>query len=114
VQEVSTLELARAAAEGLESDVDGDGATVRVDRDAATRSLHLLARCAIRHGGVERIRLSVSGTEVSISPVAPSAAPVLLLETMRDLGAAVAARALESLGGSVVLDDARLVVRLPA
>jgi signal transduction histidine kinase len=115
VQEVDTLELARAAAEGLDSaDVAGDGGTVRVDRDAAERSLHLLARCALRHGGIEHVTFDANGAEVAIAPIEPSAAPVLMRETMRDLGAAVAGRAVAAIGGSIALDDARLLVRLPA
>lgn len=115
VQHVDTLDLARAAAEGLESaDVEGTGRAVRVDRDAAERSLHLLARCTLRHGGLERVTFVVDGAEVAIVPVPATAAPILLRETMRDLGAAVAARVVAELGGSVDLDGERLVVRLPA
>jgi signal transduction histidine kinase len=113
VQEVDALELAHAAAEGLEAAVEGAGGAVRVDRDAAARSLHLLARCALRHGGVERITFAVSGAEVAIAPVTETAAPVLLGVNMRDLGAAVATRVVEALGGSTALDADRLVVGFP-
>jgi signal transduction histidine kinase len=114
VQEVDTAELAHSASEGLAAAVEGRGAVVRVDRDAAERSLHLLARCAIRHGGVERVTFSLDGPAIAIEPVSATAAPVLTRETLRDLGAAVGARAIEALGGSVELEDARLVVRLPS
>jgi signal transduction histidine kinase len=114
VQEVDTVELARAASEGLESTVEGTGAVVRVDRDAAEHSLYLLARCALRHGGVDSITFSLDGAAIAIAPVTAAAAPVLMRETLRDLGAAVAGRAVQALGGSVELEDARLVVRLPA
>src|ERR687897_671592 len=114
VQEADTAELAHAASEGLAAEVEGNGVVVRVDRDAAERSLHLLARCAIRHGGVERVTFSLDGPAIAIDPVSPAAAPVLTRETLRDLGAAVGARAIEALGGSVELEDARLVVRLPS
>ena len=114
VQEADTAELAHAASEGLAAEVEGNGVVVRVDRDAAERALHLLARCAIRHGGVERVTFSLDGPAIAIDPVSPAAAPVLTRETLRDLGAAVGARAIEALGGSVELEDARLVVRLPS
>ena len=114
VQEVDTRELAHAASEGLEATVEGAGAVVRVDRDAAERSLYLLARCALRHGAVESITFSLDGVAIAIAPVTAAAAPVLTRATLRDLGAAVAGRAVQALGGSVELEDARLVVRLPA
>jgi signal transduction histidine kinase len=115
VQQVDTIELARAAADGLETAaVEGSGGTLHVDRDAATRALHLLGRCALRHGGIERITFAVSGDEIAIAPITETAAPVLLGESMRDLGAAVAARIVGALGGSISLDADRLVVRLHA
>lgn len=114
VQDVDPLELAQAAAASVEGvEASGEGSTVRVDREAAVRSLELLARCALRHGGVERVTLAVEGTDVALTPISPAAAPVLLRESMRDLGAAVAARVVAALGGSIELDGERLVVQLP-
>ena len=114
VQEVDTLELAQSAADGLESVVvEGTGDTVRVDREAAERALHLLARCTLRHGGLERVTLTVDGREAAIAPVPPPVAPILSLESMRDLGAAVATRVVAELGGSIQLEPERLVVRFP-
>ena len=58
VQEVDSRELAAAAAERVgPADVEGAGSTVRVDRDAATLALFQLARCTLRHGGLERVEL---------------------------------------------------------
>lgn len=114
VQDVDSLELARAAAESLDGlEAGGAGAPVRVDREAAERALVSLARCAMRHGGLERVSLSVDGSEVAVSPVTADAAPVLLRENLRDLGAAVAARIVVALGGSLELVGDRLLVRLP-
>ena len=42
-----------------------------------------------------------------------SSAPVVLGNELRDLGAAVAVRVVEALGGSVDLDGETLTVRLP-
>lgn len=115
VQEVDTHELAAAAAEQVEqSDADGDGALVHVDRDAATTALRQLARCALRHGGVERVTLTADGDTVAIAPIAPAAVPVLRREEPKDLGAMIAARVVAALGGSVEIDGERLLVRLPA
>ena len=114
--EADSLELARGAAERLGEErvgVAGEGTTVRVDVPAADRALSALARCALRHGGLERVELRVAGPEVTISPIVPSAAPVVLGEDLRDLGAAVAGRALRALGGSVELEGETLRVRLP-
>ena len=60
--EVSTDELASAAAERAQKDdgsvqVTGAGATVRVALPAAELALAGFARCALRHGGLERVEL---------------------------------------------------------
>lgn len=115
VQEVDSLELARSAAESLEgASASGAGSAVRVDVEAAERALQGLARCALRHGGLDAIEIEADGSAISVHPVTPGAAPVLMRVTLRDFGAAVAARIFTALGGSVELADDRLVVRLPA
>ena len=114
--EADTLDLVKAAAAALGEErvgVAGTGAKVRVDVPAAGRAVAALARCALRHGGLERVELHVDGPEVAISPVTPAAAPVVLGEDLRDLGAAVAVLAVRALGGSVELEGETLRVRLP-
>jgi signal transduction histidine kinase len=114
--EADSLELAHSTAERLGEErvgVAGTGAKVRVDVPAVDKALSALVRCALRHGGLERVELRVEGPEVTISPITPSAAPVVLGQDLRDLGAAVAVRALGALGGSVELDGETLRVRLP-
>jgi hypothetical protein len=81
--------------------------------EAARRGLSALAQAALRHGGLEQVDLRVDGATVAISPVTASSGPVLLGEELRDLGAAVAVLALRAVGGSVEVDGAALVVRLP-
>jgi signal transduction histidine kinase len=113
-KEVDTLELARAAAARLGEErvgVTGDGAAVEVDAEATERAVAALARCALRHGGLEQVRLAVSGAELELSPVTPASAPVLLGEDLRDLGAAVAVRLIRAQGGSVELDGETLRFR---
>jgi signal transduction histidine kinase len=110
-----TLELARAAAERLGDQrvgVAGEGAELELDLDAIERAVAALARCALRHGGVERVELEIRGPELSLTPVTPASAPVLLGEDLRDLGAAVAVRVIQARGGSVELDGDALRVRL--
>lgn len=115
LQDADLLELAREAAALVEgASAEGEGGSVRVDREAVTAALRQLASCALRHGGLDEITIAVSGAEAAIVPVTEGAAPILMLEQMRDLGAAIAARIVSALGGSVELDSERLVVRLPA
>jgi signal transduction histidine kinase len=112
---VDTLELARIAAERLGAErvgVAGKGVEVELDPDAIERAVGALARCALRHGGVERVELEVNGPELALTPVTPASAPVLLGEDLRDLGAAVAVRVIRARGGSVELDGESLKVRL--
>ena len=112
---VDTLELARAAAERLGEErvqVSGEGAEVDLDRDAAERAVSSLARCALRHGGLEQVQLAVRGPELALSPVTPASAPVLLGDDLRDLGAAVAVRVVHARGGAVEVEGDTLTVRL--
>ena len=114
VQELDSHELATAAADRVGvADVDGSGATVRVDRDAAELALYQLARCAQRHGGLERVTLHVEGAQIVIAPITDDAKPVILREQARDLGALVAARIIAAAGGTLELEGDRLLVRLP-
>ncbi len=116
LREVDTLELARAAADALGEDrvrVGGEGGTVRVDLEATQRGVSALAQCALRHGGVELVDVTATGPELTIAPITPASAPVVLGEDLRDLGAAVAVRLIRALGGSVELDGETLHVRLP-
>jgi signal transduction histidine kinase len=116
LQAVDTLELARAAAEQLGEDrvrVSGTGAEVQVDPEATERGISALAQAALRHGGLDEVDLRVDGTALTVSPVTPASAPVVLGDELRDLGAAVAVRVVRSLGGSVDLDGETLTVRLP-
>lgn len=115
VQEVETHELAAAAGARLGvADVEGDGGTARVDRDAATTAVYQLARCVLRHGGLERVRLRVDSVSIGIAPVVPAAVPVLMGEQARDLGALIAFRVVRALGGELELEGEQLLVRLPA
>jgi signal transduction histidine kinase len=117
LREADSLELARAAAERLGEDrvvVGGTGATVRVDSDPAVRSLAALAQSALRHGGLEIVELIVEGRGLRLFPVTRAAAPVVLGEELRDLGAGVAVRHLRALGATLTLEGETLVVSLQA
>jgi len=112
---VDTMELAQAASERLGDErvlVSGEGAEVELDAEAAERAVGALARCALRHGGLEEVELAVRGPELAISPVTPASAPVLLGEDLRDLGAAVAVRVVQARGGSVAVEGETLTIRL--
>jgi signal transduction histidine kinase len=115
LREVDTLELARNAARRLGEErvvVEGTGATVELDVDASERSVAALAQCALRHGGLEQVRLDVRGPELRLAPVTPASAPVLLGQELRDLGAAVAVLAIRVQRGAVELDGESLRIRL--
>jgi signal transduction histidine kinase len=111
------LAIARAAADRVqegEVDVVGPGGTARTAASALELALHDLARCVIRHGGVPGVTLRVDGIAIELGAVPAEVAPILLGENLRDLGAAVAARTIGALGGSVSVESERLVIRLPA
>jgi signal transduction histidine kinase len=113
LQDADSLALAREAAElvGEKAAVTGAGGPVRVDRDAATRALRGFARCALRHGALDEVRLEAEGPTVAIAPVVAQAAPIVMAEELRDLGAAIAHRIVAALGGSTVLHGEVLAVR---
>jgi signal transduction histidine kinase len=114
LREADTLELAQAAAARLGEDrvaVSGAGATIETDPKSLERGIAALAQSALRHGGFDEVAIAVAGTELRITPVTPASAPVVLGEDLRDLGAAVAARLVSRLGGSLAVDGEALVVR---
>jgi signal transduction histidine kinase len=117
LRDADTLELARGAAGRLDDGavaVDGEGATVQTDPDAVERSLYHFARCLLRHGSLKEVSVRVDGRFYVFSPVPEAAAPIVVAEDLRDLGAAVGRRAVEALGGTVALADGELHVELPA
>ena len=114
---VGTLEIAAAAADSLGAErvaVSGEGADVSVDVDATKRSVSALVQSALRHGGFDQVSVVAAGPELGISPVTPASAPVVLGESLRDLGAAVAVLHLRHIGASVTVDGETLNVRLPS
>ena len=116
MQAVDTLELARAAASNLGEDrvkISGEGGEVHVDPDGTERGISALAQAALRHGGLDEVALHVDGSTLALSPVTASSAPVVLGEDLRDLGAAVAVRVVDALGGSLALDGDTLTITLP-
>ena len=93
--------------------VSGEGSVVMVDPDPTRRAIAQLVRAALRYGGHEGVDLVVSGPGLAISPLGRAAAPVLLGERFDELGGPAAALLIRALGGSLAVDDERLVVRLP-
>jgi len=117
LQEADSLELARVAAQLLGEDrvsVEGSGAPVCVDPGATERGVSALVRSALRHGGLEQVSVRVRGAEVEVEPITESSAKVVLARDLRDLGAAVAVRLLETLGGEVAVEGETLRIKLPA
>lgn len=110
--EANTRELVDAAAELLAERASsaGEGAVVQVDREPTVRALAALALCAARHGGVDTVELRADGAEVAIAPITGDAAPVVTGQEFKDLGALVANRFFEAVGGSVRLEGDTLRV----
>jgi signal transduction histidine kinase len=114
-READTLELAEAAGARLGTErvhVSGTGASLETDAEALERGLAALFQSALRHGGLEQVEVEVDGAELHLSPVTAAAAPVVLGEDLRDLGAAVAVRLVRRLGGSVSVAGETLDIRL--
>jgi signal transduction histidine kinase len=117
LREADTLQLARAAAERLGEErvrVTGAGAAVRTDVAAVDRGISALVQAALRHGGLDEVDVDVRGAEIDVRPITESSAPVVLGRELRDLGAAVAVRLVESLGGTVTVAGGTLTIRLEA
>jgi signal transduction histidine kinase len=115
LREADTLELAQAAAGRLEEErvqVSGSGAALETDAEAVERGLAALFQSALRHGGLDSVTVEVDGLEIRVAPVTAASAPVVLGEDLRDLGAAVAARLVARLGGSLSVDGETLAIRL--
>ena len=117
LRDADTLELAHAAAARLGADrvrVSGEGAVVQTDLGAVDRGISALVQASLRHGGLDEVDVRVRGAEIDVSPITDSSAPVVLGRDLRDLGAAVAVRVVEALGGSVTVDAGTLTIRLAA
>jgi signal transduction histidine kinase len=112
--DADTRELVEAAAArlGERGVATGEGAGVRVDRAPTERALAALALCAARHGGVDTVELRAEAAEIAIDPVTEAAAPVVLGEELKDLGASVAVRFFRAVHGSLELEGETLRVRL--
>jgi len=114
-RETDTLALAHGAAARLGDDrvhVLGEGITIETDAEAVERGVSALVQAALRHGGLDEVDVAVRGAEISVSPVTDASAPVVLGTELRDLGAAVAVRLVETLGGSVSVSERTLTIRL--
>src|SRR5438105_2954226 len=115
LRDADTLALAHAAREQLGADrvhVSGEGATVSTDVEAVERGVSALIQAALRHGGLDEVNVVVRGSVIEVSPVTAASAPVVLGQELRDLGAAVAVRVIERLGGAVSVDGDTLTISL--
>jgi signal transduction histidine kinase len=115
LRETDTLTLARAAAERLGEErvrVSGDGAAVTTDVDAVDRGISALVQAALRHAGLQEVGVTVHGLELAVSPITPASEQVVLGEDLRDLGAAVAVRLIDALGGSTTVAEGTLRIGL--
>jgi signal transduction histidine kinase len=117
VEELDSITLLEAAAERLGAErvaVGGTGGAVVVDPAAARRAVAALVQCALRHGGLEQVDAVADGAELRVRPITPASAPVVVGESLRDLGAAVAVKLIRHVGGAVEVEEDVLRVRLPA
>jgi signal transduction histidine kinase len=115
LREADTAALVEAARARLGEDrvhVTGEGATVTTDIEAVERGVSALIQATLRHGGLDEVAVEVRGAAISVQPVTESSAPVVLGRELRDLGAAVAVRLIERLGGTVEVEDGVLEIVL--
>jgi signal transduction histidine kinase len=110
LRDADTFELAIADDERIR--VEGTGTTIPTEAETVTRSLCSLALAAIRHGPVDEVTWRVDGRTFELEPVTADAAPVVMGETIRDLGSVVARSVIEELGGSLALTGETLRVEL--
>jgi signal transduction histidine kinase len=108
--EADTFELATSADERIAT--EGSGETIETDATVLRRSLEAMARSAAAHGPASVVTWSVAGRELRLTPLTEAAAPIVTGESPRDLGALVARRAIEFLGGAIAVDGDTLLVRL--
>lgn len=116
LRSTDTRALADAAAGRIQDErasVDGSGADVRADPDWAGSSVASLAEAARRHGGLDRITISVDGPRITISPVVDNAGPIAIGDELKDFAAAVGVRVLARSGAEVVLDGGKLSITFP-
>jgi signal transduction histidine kinase len=115
LRDAETLALVHAARERLGEDrvhVSGEGATISTDVEAVERGVSALIQAALRHGGLDEVNVVVRGPVIEVTPVTEASAPVVLGQELRDLGAAVAVRVIDRLGGVVSVDDGTLTISL--
>ena len=114
-RETDTLTLAQAARGRLGEDrvaLSGDGAAITTDVEAVDRGVSALIQAALRHGGLDEVAVVVRGASIDVTPVTESSSRVVLGDDLRDLGAAVAVRVIDHLGGTVAVVDETLTIGL--
>ena len=108
LREADTLELAQrrggAARRGPRARLRRGRASCRRTSTRVDRGVSALVQAALRHGGLDEVDVVVRGAEIDVSPITDSSAPVVLGRELRDLGAAVAVRLVERLGGTVAVE----------
>jgi light-regulated signal transduction histidine kinase (bacteriophytochrome) len=113
----NTRALADAAASRLDekrASVEGEGAEVRAEPDSAAISVSAVAEAARRHGGLERITLTVAGPTISIAPIVDNAGAIAIGDDLRDFAAAVGVRVLQTSRVEVELDGGVLRIEFPS
>jgi signal transduction histidine kinase len=115
LREVNTFAFAQGAAARLGADrvrISGNGTELETDADRVERGVSALVQAALRHGGLDEVDVVVRGTDIDVSPITASSAPVVLGRELRDLGAAVAVLLIDVTGGSVAVNEATLTISL--
>lgn len=117
LEEGDSLAVARYAEEHLGADrvlLSGPGGHCVIDREPVERAVSALIQATLRHGAQETVTVVADGPQITAERVTKIAAPVVLGQEIRDLGAAAGVRLIEFLGGAVTVEGERLVITLPA
>jgi len=111
------VEMIVAAVAQLDELLDELSLVARIEADRYDPNLQevdtlALARAAADRLGEDRVKVEGEGAP-EVEPVTDSSSKVVLGQDLRDLGAAVAVRLLERLGGAVEVDGSSLKIHLP-
>ena len=113
LEPADTLALAHAVRDQLGADavaVEGSGGIILADPETTVSALVALGASALRHGGLEQIRLAAASATLRLTPLSDAVGAILLGPDPRDLGAACGSRLLGAVGASLEVGHGSLEI----